>query len=109
MNAEHIQREIDVAHRLGIEVYVLDAGWYGLTGDWNVNFERFPDGLKSIKARLDRYGMKLGLWFGATIADIRSETAQEFRDCVMSWQGEEKKPVPGFTSDVNYPMCLVSR
>ncbi len=80
MNPDRILREIDAAHRLGIEVYVLDAGWYGLTGDWNVNLERFPDGLKGVKDRLDQYGMKLGLWFGATTADTRSEASAPGRD-----------------------------
>jgi alpha-galactosidase len=109
MNLDRILREIDVAHRLGIEVYVLDAGWYGLTGDWNVNLERFPDGLRDVKARLDRYSMKLGLWFGVTTADTRSAAYKNHQDCVMSWKGQELKPSAGFTSDQNYPMCLVSR
>jgi alpha-galactosidase len=28
MNQEHLMKEIDLAHRLGIEVYVIDTGWY---------------------------------------------------------------------------------
>src|SRR5580700_8297149 len=73
MNEERILSEIDVAHRLGIEVYVLDAGWYAHTGDWEVSLERFPHGLKNVKARLDGNGMKLGLWFGATLAAAGSK------------------------------------
>jgi alpha-galactosidase len=109
MNSARLLGEVDAAHRMGIEVYVLDAGWYGLTGDWNVNLERFPDGLKGVRGRLDQYGMKLGLWFGATTADARSAAYQNYKDCVMSWKGVERTPSPGFASDVNYLMCLVSR
>ena len=36
--------EIDVAQRMGIEVFVIDTGWYARTGDWQVSLERFPDG-----------------------------------------------------------------
>ncbi len=37
----------------------MDTGWYEKTGDWQVSTSRFPDGLKTIRARLDSYGMKL--------------------------------------------------
>ncbi|MDZ7607406.1 MAG: alpha-galactosidase [Cyclobacteriaceae bacterium] len=68
MNLKRITREIDVAHRMGIEVFVIDAGWFEKTGDWKPSPTRFPDGLKDVKAQLDRYGMKLGLWFNPTVA-----------------------------------------
>ena len=61
-------REIDAAHEMGIDVFVLDTGWYEKTGDWSVNPERFRDGMKRLKARLDAYGMRLGLWIGPTLA-----------------------------------------
>ncbi len=61
MTAERMLAEIDVAHQLGVEVFVIDTGWYIKTGDWLPNLERFPEGLKEIKRRLDQYGMKMGL------------------------------------------------
>jgi len=70
MNEDRILREIDVAHRMGIDVFVLDTGWYEKTGDWTVSARRFPDGLKAVRAKLDGYGMKLGLWFGPTSAAV---------------------------------------
>ena len=60
MRQDRIEAEIEVAHQMGIDVFVLDTGWYEKTGDWQVNRQRFPDGLKSIKETLDGYGMKLG-------------------------------------------------
>jgi alpha-galactosidase len=44
MNEERILREIEVAHRMGIDVFVLDTGWYEKTGDWPVSLKRFPRG-----------------------------------------------------------------
>ncbi len=41
MTEERILAEIEVAHRMGIDVFVLDTGWYQKTGDWEVNLQRF--------------------------------------------------------------------
>jgi len=60
MNSERMLREIDVAHRMGVEVFVIDAGWFEKPGDWQPSPLRFPDGLKAIRAKLDGFGMKLG-------------------------------------------------
>ncbi len=54
MDAARMLEEIDVAHRLGVDVFVVDTGWYGKTGDWLPNLEKFPKGLQALKHRLDR-------------------------------------------------------
>jgi alpha-galactosidase len=109
MNGERILKEIDVAHQMGIDVYVLDTGWYGKTGEWSESRKRFPDGLKSVKEKLDSYGMQLGLWFGPTSAAVSSRALEEHRDCIMSWQGVEREPRPVWETEASYHMCLVSR
>ncbi len=109
MNPERILKEVDVAHRMGIEIYVLDTGWYGKTGEWSVSRERFPDGLKRVKEKLDRYGMRLGLWFGPAAAAISSRALAEHRDCVMSRHGVERKLGRVWGTEASYQMCLVSR
>ncbi|MDP2159679.1 MAG: alpha-galactosidase, partial [Flavobacterium sp.] len=68
MTLERMLMEIDVAHQMGIEVFVIDAGWFEKTGDWTPSLKRFPDGLKMVKSKLDGYGMKLGLWFDPNAA-----------------------------------------
>jgi alpha-galactosidase len=109
MHQKRILEEIDIAHRMGIDVYVLDTGWYEKTGDWRVNLSRFPDGLKSIKQRLDRYGMKLGLWFDPTAAAVSSAMLQNNADCVREWNGEKGKPHPIWETEDSCSMCLASR
>ncbi len=108
MNAKRILAEIEVAHRLGIEVFVMDTGWYEATGDWNVSRKRFPDGLQSIRAQLQDYGMKLGLWFNPTAAAVSSSVAATHRACIRSWRGIEPKPEPIWETEASYSMCLVS-
>jgi len=109
MRLDYILADIDAAHRMGIDVYVIDTGWYEKTGDWDVNLERFPDGLKEVKAKLDGYGMKLGLWFGPTSAALSSRMLREHRDCVLTWEGKEGQPHEVWETEKSHGMCLVSR
>jgi alpha-galactosidase len=108
MNEERILKEIDVAHELGIDVFVLDAGWFEQTGDWRVSRVRFPDNLKSAKARLDGYGMKLGLWFGPTSAAVTSRFVREHPEWKLSTDGKIGEPVEVWETPKSYEMCLVS-
>ncbi|MBR5288496.1 MAG: alpha-galactosidase [Clostridia bacterium] len=61
------------AKKMGIDLVVLDAGWFGepgknadwtkLRGDWQrVNPERFPHGLRWLSQQIHDLGMKFGLW-----------------------------------------------
>ena len=109
MHQERILQEIDVANRMGIDVFVLDTGWYEKTGDWAVNRKRFPDGLKAVRERLAGHGMKLGLWFSPTHAAVSSRLLQTHRDCIMSSKGKQHPPYPVWETEESQSMCLVSR
>lgn len=109
MTLERMLKEIDVAHQMGIEVFVIDAGWFEKTGDWMPSLKRFPDGLKSISQKLKDKGMKLGLWFNPTVAAISSNMLKNHRDCVRTINGNEGKPMQIWETEESYGMCLVSR
>ena len=58
-----------LAAQAGIELMVLDDGWFGRRnsddsslGDWTVNEEKLPGGLKHLAEELNKLGLKLGLW-----------------------------------------------
>lgn len=108
MNQERMLREIDVAHDMGIEVFVIDTGWFKRTGDWRVNLERFPDGLKGIREKLEGYGMKLGLWFDNSAA-VESQIGKEYADCRCSSSGKVWDPHVIWETEAAHRMCLVSR
>jgi alpha-galactosidase len=108
MNEDRILKEIDVAHRMGIEVFVLDTGWYEKTGDWSVDTARFPDGLKAVKAKLDEYGMKLGLWIGPLEAAASSKVVREHPEWRISWDGKVTEPHDVWGTEGSYWMCLES-
>ncbi len=69
-NRQKIIALADKAKKLGIEMLVLDDGWFGARnndkaglGDWVVNTKKLPGGLKSLATAINRRGMKFGLWF----------------------------------------------
>jgi alpha-galactosidase len=108
MNEDRILKEIDVAHRMGVDVFVLDTGWYEKTGDWTVSSKRFPDGLRTVKQKLDGYGMKLGLWFGPTTAAASSRVVREHPEWRRSWNGQVAAPQEVWETEKSYKMCMVS-
>jgi alpha-galactosidase len=108
MNEDRILKEIDVAHRMGVDVFVLDTGWYEKTGDWTVSSKRFPDGLRTVKQKLDDYGMKLGLWFGPTTAAASSRVVREHPEWRRSWNGQVGEPQEVWETEKSYKMCMVS-
>jgi len=108
MTLERMMKEIEVAHQMGIEVFVVDAGWFEKTGDWTPSLKRFPDGMKSISKKLKENGMKLGLWFNPTVAAVSSNMLKYHRDCVRTMNGSEGKPSKVWETEESYGMCLVS-
>ena len=79
---EAIRAEIPVAAKLGVELFMLDAGWYegsakDGSGDWFAgvgNYGRedrvkFPAGLADLSRRVHAAGMKFGLWFAPQVVD----------------------------------------
>ena len=69
-NRQKIVALADKAQKLGVEMLVLDDGWFGARnddtaglGDWIVNTKKLPGGMKSLANAINRRGMKFGLWF----------------------------------------------
>lgn len=58
------------AKDLGIEMFVLDDGWFGARnsdtaglGDWKVNEKKLPGGISALSKEIHNMGMQFGLWF----------------------------------------------
>lgn len=69
-NKQKIVALADKAKKLGVEMLVLDDGWFGARnhdkaglGDWVVNTKKLPGGLTSLAKAINNRGMKFGLWF----------------------------------------------
>ncbi len=58
------------AKSIGVELFVLDDGWFGARdsdtaglGDYDVNLKKLPGGLGEFAGSIEKLGMKFGLWF----------------------------------------------
>jgi len=59
------------AAKLGFDLVVVDDGWFGergsdetSLGDWYVNKDKFPNGLKGVADRVNALGLQFGIWMG---------------------------------------------
>lgn len=79
-NAEKIEAIAAAGKELGLELFVLDDGWFGKRnddstslGDWKVDLNKLPEGLNDLATRVNRLGMLFGLWFEPEMVSPDSE------------------------------------
>lgn len=87
---DSLRTQIHKASELGIELFVLDDGWFGQRnddhtslGDWFVNKEKLPGGLEEVAATVHQSGMKFGLWFEPEMVSRESELYQNHPDWAL--------------------------
>jgi hypothetical protein len=80
---EKILQEIKYAAELGVDIFVLDDGWEQAQGVWIAHRERLPTGLSPIKDELDKYGIKMGVWFSPMGIDKNSERYKKHPEWVI--------------------------
>ncbi len=88
------------AKRLGVELFVLDDGWFGERnddraglGDYNVNKKKLPSGLKGFSKKIKRIGMDFGLWFEPEMINEDSELFRTHPEYAVTTP--QKKPTLG--------------
>ncbi len=79
-NEEKLLEIAKIASKSGIELFVLDDGWFGKRnidncslGDWVVNTEKLPNGLNGLAEKINALGMKFGLWFEPEMVSPNSD------------------------------------
>ena len=84
----------DTASRLGIELFVLDDGWFGSRtddlrslGDWYINKNKLPHGLKGLADKIHQKGMKFGLWFEPEMISQDSDLYRSHPDWALHIDG----------------------
>lgn len=88
---------LDIAREaagLGIEMLVMDDGWFGnryddnrALGDWQVNEEKLKGGLKELVDGVNALGMEFGIWFEPEMISPESKLYQEHPDWAIAISG----------------------
>lgn len=80
----------ETAKKVGIELFVLDDGWFGKRnddtsslGDWFDNKEKLPGGLSGLSAKIKAMGLKFGIWVEPEMVNENSELYRKHPDWVL--------------------------
>lgn len=85
------------AQALGVELFVLDDGWFGhrdsdnsSLGDWVVDRRKLPGGLSALAEEITALGMRFGLWFEPEMVSPDSDLYREHPEWCLHAQGRRR-------------------
>src|SRR5215218_7294579 len=89
----------DGARELGVELFLLDDGWFGNKyprdndraglGDWQVNRRKLPRGLSHLAAEAKRRGLDFGIWLEPEMVNPSSELYERHPDWAVRQPNRE--------------------
>lgn len=93
-DSDAIVRIAEKAAALGVEMLVLDDGWFGKRnddnsglGDWFVNEQKLPGGLTPLIQRVNALGMKFGIWVEPEMVSEDSDLYRAHPDWALTLPG----------------------
>lgn len=96
-NADKIEQIASAGQDLGIELFVLDDGWFGKRnddttslGDWVVDKNKLPDGLEDLVKRVRGLDMQFGLWFEPEMISPDSDLYRQHPDWCLHVEGRRR-------------------
>ncbi|MBQ2615012.1 MAG: alpha-galactosidase [Clostridia bacterium] len=96
-NEEKILDIARLAKSAGVELMVLDDGWFGKRnidncslGDWFPNREKLPEGITGLANKIVDIGMQFGLWFEPEMVSEDSDLFRAHPDWCIHIKGREK-------------------
>lgn len=91
---ETVRNAADSAADLGVELLVIDDGWFGkrnnefgALGDWYVNENKIKSGLPALCDYVNSKGLKLGIWFEPECLSPDSDVCKAHPDWVIKVNG----------------------
>jgi alpha-galactosidase len=89
-NEEKLLELAKQAKDTGIELFVLDDGWFGRRnddstslGDWFCNLEKLPQGIKGLSEKVKSLGLLFGMWFEPEMVSEASELMKRHSEWVV--------------------------
>ncbi|WP_242674828.1 alpha-galactosidase [Niastella populi] len=83
----------DGAKQLGVDLFLLDDGWFGNTfprdsdkaglGDWQENKSKLPNGIGRLVAEATKRGIKFGIWLEPEMVNPKSDLYQQHPDWIL--------------------------
>ena len=89
-DADKIYHIAEEAKNIGLDMFVLDDGWFGkrdndwcALGDWEVNEEKIKGGLPALAERIHGLGLKFGLWVELEMVNKNSDCYRAHPDWLI--------------------------
>ena len=96
-NEDKIVAIAQKAKEAGVELMVLDDGWFGnrnndqtSLGDWFPNKEKLPNGISGLADKIVKMGLKFGLWFEPEMISPVSQLYEKHPDWCIHVEGRER-------------------
>lgn len=87
------------AGHLGVDMFLLDDGWFGNRyprnddhaglGDWEVNRSKLPGGIKALTDAAESAGVKFGIWIEPEMVNPKSELYEKHPDWAIHYPNRE--------------------
>ncbi|MDY2628977.1 MAG: alpha-galactosidase [Lachnospiraceae bacterium] len=95
-NSEKLLSIAAEAKKCGIEMLVMDDGWFGRRncddsslGDWWVNTDKLTTGLPELVKQVNEMGLEFGIWFEPEMISPDSDLYRAHPDWAIQVQGRE--------------------
>jgi alpha-galactosidase len=92
-NEDKLITIMDEAVKLGVDLFLLDDGWFGNKyprnsdlqglGDWEVTREKLPNGIEKLIEEATKRGIQFGIWIEPEMVNPKSELYEKHKDWVI--------------------------
>lgn len=90
ISEQKLLRLAKVGKSVGIELFVMDDGWFGernddssSLGDWFPNKKKLPNGIMGISEKIEALGMKFGIWVEPEMVCVNSDLYRKHSDWTL--------------------------
>ncbi|GKX31622.1 alpha-galactosidase [Vallitalea longa] len=94
---ESLEKIVKKASDIGLELFVLDDGWFGKRnddtcslGDWKVNTDKIEGGLEKLANNVNDMNMSFGLWFEPEMISPDSDLYRNHSDWCLHVRNRER-------------------
>ncbi len=98
-NEEKLLAMARKAKEAGIELFVLDDGWFGARnddyrglGDWQCNLDKIPSGIDGLSRKIEEIGLHFGLWVELEMVNMDSDLYRAHPDWILQTPGRVPSP-----------------
>lgn len=92
-NEQRLTELFDEAAKLGVDLFLLDDGWFGTKyprnddkaglGDWQPDPSKIPNGITKLVQQASARGVKFGIWLEPEMVNPQSELYQKHPDWIL--------------------------